>query len=495
MTDNTASNNNNNNNNKNSYTAKNNNLTHQLSTITSNSNATNTPDVPSSLRNMFQPIMRSDTSLISDPLSPEISSTSLEPLATPADIQISIDSIDDGDDDDIDDSRSHIVRSNLSLYESNMDTQNYYSTASYLSSHSWDPQRAAALLGHTNGKQHSHNMTGQAASINTGINIGVPTSASRISLGTVKGVLVPCLQNIFGVILFVRLPWITGMAGVGLTLIIVFMAVACTILTTLSMSAIATNGVVPAGGAYYMISRSLGKEYGVSVGVLFYAATAIGVAMYVLGAVEILVQTMVPQISIGDSANDSRVYGTVLLVLITAVGYFGIKQMNRFAIVFFFLVCIAITSVIAGLLSSNRSGFSSKEVIGFPGDLGDNFYSGLGKPDLSGAVNPSRITFFTLFAIFFPSVTGIMAGSNRSGDLKNVSKAIPRGTLGAIAISTTIYLIFILLFGVVCTGPFLRTKIPDEGLHVSIISWPHPLVVLIGTFLSSIGAALQGLAG
>jgi potassium/chloride transporter 4/5/6 len=71
------------------------------------------------------------------------------------------------------------------------------------------------------------------------------------------------LQNIFGIILFVRLPWITGMAGIGLTLLIVAMAVLCTLLTTISMSAIATNGAVPAGGVYYLISRSLGKDLGV----------------------------------------------------------------------------------------------------------------------------------------------------------------------------------------------------------------------------------------
>jgi potassium/chloride transporter 4/5/6 len=109
-----------------------------------------------------------------------------------------------------------------------------------------------------------------------------------VQLSTLKGVFLPCIQNILGVILFVRVPWITGQAGVGLTLLIIFMAVLCTFLTTISMAAIATNGIVPAGGAYYMISRSLGKEVGGSVGILFYLTTAVATAMYVLGAVEVL---------------------------------------------------------------------------------------------------------------------------------------------------------------------------------------------------------------
>lgn len=59
-------------------------------------------------------------------------------------------------------------------------------------------------------------------------------------------------------------------------------------LTAISMSAIATNGVVPAGGSYFMISRSLGPECGGAVGMLFYTGTTLAAAMYIVGAVEIV---------------------------------------------------------------------------------------------------------------------------------------------------------------------------------------------------------------
>ena len=55
------------------------------------------------------------------------------------------------------------------------------------------------------------------------------------------------------------------------------------------MSAIATNGVVPAGGSYFMISRSLGPEFGGAVGILFYIGTTLAGAMYIVGAIEILI--------------------------------------------------------------------------------------------------------------------------------------------------------------------------------------------------------------
>ena len=61
-----------------------------------------------------------------------------------------------------------------------------------------------------------------------------------------------------------------------------------TLLTSISMSAVATNGVVPAGGSYYMISRALGPEFGGAVGLLFYLGTTVAGAMYIIGAIEIL---------------------------------------------------------------------------------------------------------------------------------------------------------------------------------------------------------------
>jgi len=57
--------------------------------------------------------------------------------------------------------------------------------------------------------------------------------------------------------------------------------------TSMSMSAIATNGVVAGGGSYFMISRALGPEFGGAVGILFYLGTTVAASMYIIGAVEI----------------------------------------------------------------------------------------------------------------------------------------------------------------------------------------------------------------
>ncbi|KHJ76838.1 hypothetical protein OESDEN_23542 [Oesophagostomum dentatum] len=106
-------------------------------------------------------------------------------------------------------------------------------------------------------------------------------------MGTIMGVFFPCIQNIFGVLFFIRMTWIVGTAGVVQSFFVVLTCVSVTFLTAISLSAIATNGVVSGGGPYYMISRNLGPELGGAVGILFYLGTTIAASMYLTGAVEI----------------------------------------------------------------------------------------------------------------------------------------------------------------------------------------------------------------
>ncbi|KAI9215846.1 hypothetical protein BC828DRAFT_40082 [Blastocladiella britannica] len=103
-----------------------------------------------------------------------------------------------------------------------------------------------------------------------------------------QGVFLPCLQNMLNIIFFIRLPWIIGVSGVGLTLAYLGVAMACTLTTAMSIGAIISNGVNAGGGAYYLVSRTLGPELGGSVGILFYISTSIAVAVSIIGATEVL---------------------------------------------------------------------------------------------------------------------------------------------------------------------------------------------------------------
>ena len=109
-----------------------------------------------------------------------------------------------------------------------------------------------------------------------------------IKLGWIEGVLIPCLLNIWGVMLFLRVSWVLAHAGVGQTLVIIAMSYAVCLITTLSLSALCTNGDVKGGGIYYIISRSLGPEFGASVGVIFAFANAVAASMNTIGFCESL---------------------------------------------------------------------------------------------------------------------------------------------------------------------------------------------------------------
>ncbi|XP_059705474.1 solute carrier family 12 member 7 isoform X2 [Haemorhous mexicanus] len=408
-------------------------------------------------------------------------------------------------------------------------------------------------------------------------------------MGTFIGVYLPCLQNILGVILFLRLTWIVGTAGVLESFIIVFMCCACTMLTAISMSAIATNGVVPAGGSYYMISRSLGPEFGGAVGLCFYLGTTFAGAMYILGTIEILLTYISPSAAIFKVAdvgeeteamlNNMRVYGTCIVILMAIVVFVGVKYVNKLALVFLACVILSIIAIYAGVIKTafdppdfpicllgnhtlskrsfdvcakfTESNNETKttplwrmfcdssllnatcddyfslnnvtEIQGIPGIMSgvltDNLWSAYSEkgsivekkdqPSVAGSeeskmgglpyVFTDITTYFTmLVGIYFPSVTGIMAGSNRSGDLKDAQKSIPTGTILAISTTSFIYLSCIVLFGACIEGVILRDKFGEAvngNLVVGTLAWPSPWVIVIGSFFSTCGAGLQSLTG
>ncbi|KAG7498520.1 solute carrier family 12 member 2 isoform X1 [Solea senegalensis] len=256
-------------------------------------------------------------------------------------------------------------------------------------------------------------------------------SKGVVKFGWIKGVLVRCMLNIWGVMLFIRMSWIVGQAGIGLACLIVAMATVVTTITGLSTSAIATNGFVRGGGAYYLISRSLGPEFGGSIGLIFAFANAVAVAMYVVGFAETVVELLADADALmTDNVNDIRIIGTITIILLLGISVAGMEWEAKAQI---FLLVVLITAIFNYFIGSFIS-MKSKESYGFYGYDATIMWENM-SPDFRDGE-----TFFSVFAIFFPAATGILAGANISGDLADPQLAIPRGTLLAILITGIVYL-------------------------------------------------------
>ncbi|XP_039209772.1 solute carrier family 12 member 3 isoform X1 [Crotalus tigris] len=255
-----------------------------------------------------------------------------------------------------------------------------------------------------------------------------------VRFGWVKGVMIRCMLNIWGVILYLRLPWITAQAGIALTWVIILMSVTVTTITGLSISAISTNGKVKSGGTYFLISRSLGPELGGSIGLIFAFANAVAVAMHTVGFAE-TVRDLLQEYhsSMVDPTNDIRIIGVVTVTVLLGVSLAGMEWEAKAQVLFFVVIMISFINYLVGTVIPPSEEKQAKGFFSYQANIfAQNFVPNWRGPDGN---------FFGLFSIFFPSATGILAGANISGDLKDPAVAIPKGTLVAIFWTTVSYLV------------------------------------------------------
>lgn len=272
--------------------------------------------------------------------------------------------------------------------------------------------------------------------------------------GTFKGVFTPNVLTILGIILFLRTGWVVGQAGLWGALIIIALANAISFMTGLSLSAIATSMDVKAGGNYYLISRSLGLEIGGAIGIPLYLSQAISVAFYIIGFTEAM--SSLPFFA----SLDARLISTGVALVFIVVAYVGADFALRIQ---YFILGI----LVAALLSF------------FTGGWGDFV-----QPNML-AQYTDGISFWVVFAVFFPAVTGIEVGISLSGDLKDPSKSIPRGTIASIVVTSVVYMAAAVWFAFHLTAEELITNNLAMEQVASI-----PLLILAGVAASTLSSAL-----
>ncbi|NXA17800.1 S12A8 protein, partial [Ibidorhyncha struthersii] len=294
-----------------------------------------------------------------------------------------------------------------------------------------------------------------------------------VLFGTWDGVFTSCMINIFGVVLFLRTGWLVGNTGIVMGMFLVSFVILVALVTVLSGIGVCEKCSIRSGGVYSMISTVLGGQVGGTVGLLYIFGQCVAGAMYITGFAE----------SISDVLSLSNIWavrGISLAVLLGLLGInlAGVKWIIRLQLLLLFLLAVSTLDFIIGSFThlDPEHGF-----VGYTEEL--MFNNTL--PDYSQGES-----FFTVFGVFFPAATGVMAGFNMSGDLQKPATNIPLGSLAAIGTSWFLYMVFVFLLGAICTRQSLRYDFMIAE-KVSLVGF----LFLLGLYISSLASCMGGLYG
>ncbi|MCA9707772.1 MAG: amino acid permease [Myxococcales bacterium] len=282
--------------------------------------------------------------------------------------------------------------------------------------------------------------------------------------GTFGGVFTPSILTILGVIMYLRLPWVVGNGGLWTTLGIIAVAHIISVTTGLSISSIATDKNVGAGGAYYIVSRSLGLPIGGTLGLALFVGLSFSISLYVIGFCESLLSLTGLEVS---PAN-LRVAGTITIIAVTAITFISTAFAIKTQYFIMGAIALSLGSIFLGPVLDSTSVPASGHYEAY---------------EASPSVGE-------LFAIFFPAVTGFTAGVNMSGDLKDPKRSIPGGTMAAIAAGLAIYVGLAVFLAFMVDPQALRKDI-DLLTHVAVLA---PLVTA-GIWGATLSSALGSILG
>jgi amino acid transporter len=288
------------------------------------------------------------------------------------------------------------------------------------------------------------------------------TTPTRNGLGTFAGVFTPSILTILGIILFLRLGFVVGSAGLGRALLIIGLSGAIALLTTISLSAVATNIKVKGGGDYYLISRTLGVEFGGAIGIVLFLADSVSIAFYAVGFAEALNAILPFAVKLSVP-----VIAALAVAFLFVFAWLGADWATR-------LQYLIMSVVAAALLSFFYGGYLHWDV-----SLVSQNWSGSG----------TDLGFWVLFAIFFPAITGFTQGVNMSGDLRDAGKSLPRGTIAAVALSLVIYFGAAFIFAGTLPGSILLSDYHSMK-RVATLGWLIDAGLIAGTLSSAMASFL-----
>ncbi len=288
-------------------------------------------------------------------------------------------------------------------------------------------------------------------------------AAARGGLGTFAGVFTPSILTILGIILFLRLGYVVGNVGLWHALGIILLANVISVLTTFSVSAIATNFRVKGGGDYFLISRTLGLSFGGAIGIVLFLAQSVSIGFYCVGFGEVI-STLVA----GGNDIASRLIAAIAVTGLFWLAWQGIALATRFQYVVMAVLGLALLTFAVGAVVRWDEALLAQN---------------LSRPDNAPPI-------WLIFAIFFPAVTGFTQGVSMSGDLRDPGRSIPAGTFMAVALSIMVY---------VAAAILLAGSAPPQSLaedyavmrNVSLGGW----VIVLGVVAATLSSALASFMG
>lgn len=273
--------------------------------------------------------------------------------------------------------------------------------------------------------------------------------------GTIKGVFIPNVLQMIGVILFLRLGVVLGHAGIAQMTIIISLSALLLFLTALSLGSIVSNMRMEGGGSYYLVSRALGAEFGTAIGILGAVTQLCSTALCVTGFA-ISLQEFLPSVPL-------IVLQASTLTTLVLLSYLSTDLALKTQIFIFVALAVSVGSIFFGSVPTPENLVASTE--------------------------PASLTFWTCFAMFFPAMTGIETGMSMSGDLKNPSRSLPIGTFGAVGVVYLIYLgtsFFLSTFvdsAILRANPFILFYISKVGYLIVMGVWAATLSSALGNVL------------
>ncbi len=292
--------------------------------------------------------------------------------------------------------------------------------------------------------------------------------------GAFAGVFTPSILTILGVIMYMRLGWVTGVAGLWGTIGIILLAHVVSVTTGLSISSIATDKKIEAGGIYYILSRSLGLPMGGSIGITLFIGTALSISLYIVGFTESFIAIPYIQELTGIteiSVSSIRIIGSIVLLILVIIAYISTEIAIKAQFFILGAIVLSLVSIVVGFIINQQ-----------PQEIGI---------EPQQAIKPFHdFTFEQVFAIFFPAVTGFTAGVAMSGDLKDSKSDIPKGTLLAISVGLVVYIALVVMIYYFVDQATLLSNYN----FLMALAW-IPALVVAGIWGATLSSALGGILG